>query len=106
MEETQAKYHQGTIETPTQIMEVTGQRPRVNEAREFIGIAKDFKRPQELLREPLSNSWDAQAAAVSSTVDQAYPQRSAPGRRKQLLNIAIQDDGEGMRRVPLCHCLN
>ncbi len=46
-------------------IEKTGVRPRVNEAKEFIEIAKDFKRPQEILREALSNSWDAHAAAVN-----------------------------------------
>ena len=33
-----------------------GIRPRVNEAREFLEIAKDFKDPKEIIREALSNS--------------------------------------------------
>ena len=33
----------------------TGIRPRVNEAREFLEIAKDFKDPKEIIREALSN---------------------------------------------------
>lgn len=40
----------------------TGIRPRVNEAREFLEIAKDFKDPKEIIREALSNSWDAGAS--------------------------------------------
>ena len=34
----------------------TGIRPRVNEAKEFIEIAKDFKDAKEIIREALSNS--------------------------------------------------
>src|SRR5437867_1153418 len=90
----------------TDAREFKGQRPRVNEAREFIEIAKDFKRPQELLRESLSNSWDANSTAVSITVDPAYAQRSTPGRRKQLLNIVIQDDGDGMNRDEIGYFFN
>jgi cellobiose phosphorylase len=60
--------------------EFKGQRPRVNEAREFIEIAKDFKRPQELLREALSNSWDANASSVSITIDAISAQRNSKGR--------------------------
>ena len=46
----------------------TGIRPHVNEAREFLEIAKDFKDPQEIMREALSNSWDAGAAKVNSKI--------------------------------------
>src|SRR5437879_758669 len=86
--------------------EFKGQRPRVNEAREFIEIAKDFKRPQEILRESLSNSWDANATAVSITIDPAYAEKSNRGRRKQLLNIVIQDDGDGMNRDEIGYFFN
>jgi hypothetical protein len=75
---------------------VTGQRPRVNEAREFIEIAKDFKRPQELLREALSNAWDAHATTVSILVEPGKVNTMSKGRKKQILNITIQDDGDGM----------
>lgn len=47
----------------------TGIRPRVNEAREFLEIAKDFKNPKEIIREALSNSWDAGATEVSLLFD-------------------------------------
>jgi hypothetical protein len=47
----------------------TNIRPRVNEAREFLEIAKDFKDPREIIREALSNSWDAGATKVSIRFD-------------------------------------
>jgi len=47
----------------------TGVRPRVNEAREFLEIAKDFKDPKEIIREALSNSWDAGATRVTLKFD-------------------------------------
>ena len=90
----------------TEPKEFTGQRPHVNEAREFIEIAKDFKRPQELLREALSNSWDANASAVSITIDPALASTNARGRKKQLLNITIQDDGEGMDATEIGYFFN
>ncbi len=71
------------------VQQFIGQRPRINEAREFIEIAKDFKRPQEILRESLSNSWDANATAVSITIDPGHAPKTVPGRRKQLVNIVI-----------------
>ena len=49
-------------------------RPRVNEAKEFLEIAKDFKNAREIIREALSNSWDAGASRVSIRFDLApYP---------------------------------
>ena len=86
--------------------EVTGLRPRVNEAREFIEIAKDFKRPQELLREALSNSWDANASTASITIEPMSAPGNTRGRKKQLLNITIQDDGEGMNEDEIGYFFN
>ena len=86
--------------------EFKGQRPRVNEAREFIEIAKDFKRPQELLREALSNSWDANASSVNITIDPTSAQRNTKGRKKQLLSITIQDDGDGMNADEIGYFFN
>jgi hypothetical protein len=94
----------GTMSSDTQ--EFKGQRPRVNEAREFIEIAKDFKRPQELLREALSNSWDANASSVSITIDPTTAQRNTKGRKKQLLRITIQDDGDGMNTDEIGYFFN
>ena len=48
-----------------------GIRPRVYEAREFLEIAKDFKDAKEIIREALSNSWDAGAKLVKMKFDLA-----------------------------------
>ena len=70
----------------------TGIRPRVNEAREFLEIAKDFKDPKEIIREALSNSWDAGAQKVLLRFDLVR----IPGTRRKKLVVEITDDGEGM----------
>lgn len=73
-----------------------GIRPRVNEAREFLEIAKDFKDPKEIIREALSNSWDAGAskAAIKFTLVPHH------GTRKKKILVEITDDGEGMSTEP------
>jgi hypothetical protein len=71
-------------------------RPRVKEAREFLEIAKDFKDPKEILREALSNSWDASATQVSFLFDLV----SVPGSRRKKIRVTIQDNGEGMSNEP------
>jgi hypothetical protein len=67
-------------------------RPRVNEAREFLEIAKDFKDPKEIIREALSNSWDAGATEVTLSFDLV----PVSGTRKKKIRVTIQDNGEGM----------
>jgi Histidine kinase-, DNA gyrase B-, and HSP90-like ATPase len=74
----------------------TGLRPRVNEAREFLEIAKDFKDPKEIIREALSNSWDAGATDVSIFFD-LIP---IAGTRRKKIKVTIQDNGEGMSSEP------
>ncbi len=69
-----------------------GIRPRVNEAREFLEIAKDFKDPKEIIREALSNSWDAGASLVHMKFDLAR----IPGSRAKKIMVEITDNGEGM----------
>lgn len=69
-----------------------GIRPRVNEVREFLEIAKDFKDPKEIIREALSNSWDAGASKTSLKFNLA----PHPGTRKKKIVVEITDDGEGM----------
>lgn len=69
-----------------------GIRPRVNEAREFLEIAKDFKDPKEILREALSNSWDAGASKASLKFNLV----PFPGTKKKKIIVEITDDGEGM----------
>jgi hypothetical protein len=67
-------------------------RPRVNEAKEFLEIAKDFKDSKEIIREALSNSWDAGASRVSIRFDLA----PIPSTKKKKIMVEIADDGEGM----------
>jgi hypothetical protein len=64
----------------------------VNEAREFLEIAKDFKDPKEIIREALSNSWDAGATQVSILFDLV----PIPGTRRRKIKVTIEDNGEGM----------
>lgn len=70
----------------------TGIRPRVNEAREFLEIAKDFREPKEIIREALSNSWDANATEVSFE----FMLSPIPGTRAKRIDVRISDNGEGM----------
>lgn len=74
----------------------TGIRPRVNEAREFLEIAKDFKDPREIIREALSNSWDAGASKVSLRFDLLQ----IPGTHRKKIVVEIADDGAGMSSAP------
>ncbi len=64
-----------------------GIRPRVNEAREFLEIAKDFKDPREIIREALSNSWDAGASKASLKFNLV----SHLGTRKKKILVEITD---------------
>ncbi|MGB2842602.1 MAG: ATP-binding protein [Halobacteriota archaeon] len=70
----------------------TGIKPRVNKAREFLEIAKDFKDPKEIIREALSNSWDAEA----TTATLKFHLVRLPGTRRKNLIVEIIDDGKGM----------
>ena len=70
----------------------TGIKPRVNEAREFLEIAKDFKDPKEIIREALSNSWDA--GATKATLK--FHLDRLPGTRRKNIIVEIIDDGDGM----------
>lgn len=64
--------------------------PEVNSTQEFIEIANDFSNPLDLVREAISNSFDAQAKNIrlDFQVFQEYGER--------LLKIEIEDDGTGM----------
>ncbi len=73
-----------------------GIHPRVNEAREFLEIAKDFKDPKEIIREALSNSWDARASKTSLRFGLA----PVPGTRRRKITVEIIDNGEGMSSEP------
>lgn len=61
-------------------------KPQVNEINEFLEIASDFENPLELIRESLSNAYDANAEEVNITIQS----------RSRGSDIIIEDDGEGM----------
>ncbi len=65
--------------------------PKVNEVNEFLEIASDFEDPLEVIRESLSNSYDANASDVLIEINQ----------RPDGSEIVIDDDGEGMDREDL-----
>jgi len=64
----------------------TTKTPKVNEVNEFLEIASDFEDPLEVIRESLSNSYDAGATEVEITI------RDRPVGSE----ILIDDNGEGM----------
>lgn len=69
--------------------------PKVNDAQEFIEIAQDFSNPLDLVREGISNAFDAQAKNItmSFSVITEYGEK--------VLRIEIIDDGRGMNREGL-----
>lgn len=67
------------------------QQPKVNEVNEFLEIASDFENPLEVIRESLSNAYDANASHVSFTIRE----------RPDGSDIIIEDDGDGMGRQDL-----
>jgi hypothetical protein len=64
--------------------------PRVDETQEFLEIANDFANPLELVREAISNAFDAKAKAIaiSFTVEKELGE--------PVLHITVRDDGHGM----------
>lgn len=64
--------------------------PEVNSSQEFIEIAQDFSNPLDLVRESISNGFDANAKnmKLGFSVITEYGER--------LLKIEIEDDGTGM----------
>ena len=64
--------------------------PEVNGTQEFIEIANDFSNPLDLVREAISNAFDAESKNISVDfrVVEEYGER--------LLKIIIEDDGTGM----------
>lgn len=66
-------------------------RPKVNEVNEFLEIASDFENPLEVIRESLSNSYDAMASEVAITIR----------NRGSGSDIILEDDGHGMSRMDL-----
>ncbi|HXI25939.1 MAG TPA: ATP-binding protein [Pyrinomonadaceae bacterium] len=64
--------------------------PSVNAAQEFIEIATDFSNPLDLVREAISNSFDAKAKNIRI----AFSTRREAG--ESILFTEIEDDGNGM----------
>ncbi len=69
--------------------------PTVNEAAEFLEISNDFTNPKEVIREAISNCFDAGAKNIKIEI---YVDRS--GGIDELV-INIEDDGEGMNEEQL-----
>lgn len=69
--------------------------PRVNETQEFIEIANDFSNPLDLVREAISNSYDAKSTEiqVSFEVEKQYGE--------SILKITLKDNGSGMGKDQL-----
>jgi sensor histidine kinase regulating citrate/malate metabolism len=65
-------------------------KPRVNEIQEFIEIANDFANPLDIVREAISNSYDAHANMISMSFD-AVKQAG-----ETIFKIIINDNGNGM----------
>lgn len=65
--------------------------PKVNEVNEFLEIASDFEDPLEVIRESLSNSFDANASEVNISIQS----------RLEGSEIIIEDDGQGMNESEL-----
>ena len=70
-------------------------RPKVDETQEFIEIANDFSNPLELVREAISNSFDAKSNKIwiSFQVIREYGE--------SILEIRIKDNGKGMDKEGL-----
>jgi hypothetical protein len=69
--------------------------PKVDETQEFIEIANDFANPLDLVREAVSNSFDAQATEMRLS----FEAESDAG--EALFVIRITDNGTGMTRDQL-----
>jgi hypothetical protein len=69
--------------------------PKVDETQEFIEIANDFSNPLDIVREAISNAFDAEAKKIEIifNVIEEYGEK--------ILQIVLQDDGYGMNREGL-----
>ncbi|MGV3598494.1 MAG: ATP-binding protein, partial [Bacteroidota bacterium] len=70
-------------------MEIT-KEPKVNAANEFLEIANDFTNPLELVRESISNSFDANATEIHIYFNMV----KIDG--EDVFEIKIRDNGEGI----------
>ncbi len=64
--------------------------PKVDETQEFIEIANDFSNPLDLVREAISNAYDAKASNIWVIFDVIEEYGNS------ILKITLKDDGTGM----------
>ncbi|MBD3234011.1 MAG: hypothetical protein GF315_09845 [candidate division Zixibacteria bacterium] len=69
--------------------------PKVDETQEFIEISNDFANPLDIVREAISNAFDANAEKIEILFDMIEDD----GER--VLRIRLNDDGEGMDLIEL-----
>ena len=69
--------------------------PKVNQVKEFIEIANDFSNPLDLVREAISNSFDAFASRIEIRFS------TTTERGEDILLIELIDNGEGMDKAGL-----
>jgi hypothetical protein len=69
-------------------------KPSVKDAYEFLEIMNDFTDPREVIREAISNSYDAEAKKLEIEIIR-FQESGNPE-----LKIIIKDDGEGMIGEP------
>lgn len=79
----------------TQVINQFTLTPKVDETQEFIEIANDFSNPLDVVREAISNSFDARANKIELTFDVVKEYMESN------LRIRIQDDGDGMSKKEL-----
>jgi hypothetical protein len=77
--------------------DMASRTPQVNHVNEFLEISNDFTNPLEIIREAISNSFDAKAQNITLTFDVV----NIDG--EQTFRITIRDDGEGMNSDDLIH---
>ena len=66
--------------------------PKVDETQEFIEIANDFSNPLDLVREAISNSYDAGATKIDINFDVIQE------CGESILKISLLDNGSGMEK--------
>jgi hypothetical protein len=69
--------------------------PKVNETREFIEIANDFANPLDIIREAISNAYDAE----STKIDMSFDVIQEDG--ESIFKITMSDNGKGMNEDEL-----
>lgn len=69
--------------------------PTVDETQEFIEIANDFSNPLDLVREAISNAYDARATEIEISFDVIKKEGES------VLRIRLKDNGTGMTKDQL-----